>query len=69
MTLAALKAHQARQAEEKAIVGPGYHDSGLVCTMPDGLPIHPQTKEVKRRSPAQGWCRRGDLNPHALCGH
>jgi hypothetical protein len=42
VTLAALKAHQVRQAEEKTIVGPGYQDSGLVCTMPDGSPIHPQ---------------------------
>jgi integrase len=31
-----------RQAEEKTIVGPGYRDSGLVFTMPDGSPIHPQ---------------------------
>ena len=41
-TLAALKAHRARQAEEKAIVGTGYRESGLVFTMPDGSPIHPQ---------------------------
>ena len=41
-TLAALRAHQARQAEEKTIIGTGYRDSGLVFTMPDGSPIHPQ---------------------------
>jgi integrase len=41
-TLAALTAHQARQAEEKTIIGSGYRDSGLVFTMPDGSPIHPQ---------------------------
>src|SRR4029453_5580597 len=41
-TLAALKAHQARQAEEKTIIDTGYRDSGLVFTMPDGSPIHPQ---------------------------
>ncbi len=40
-TLAALKAHQVRQADEKATVG-GSQDSGLVFTMPDGSPIHPQ---------------------------
>jgi integrase len=40
-TLAALKAHHVRQAEEFAIVG-GSKDSGLVFTMPDGSPIHPQ---------------------------
>ena len=32
----------ARQAEEKTVVGAGYRDSGLVFTMPDGSPIHPQ---------------------------
>jgi integrase len=42
VTLATLKAHRVRQAEEKRIVGPGYQDSGLVFTMPDGSPIHPQ---------------------------
>jgi integrase len=42
VTLATLKAHRVRQAEEKSIVGPGYQDSGLVFTMPDGSPIHPQ---------------------------
>jgi integrase len=42
VTLATLKAHQVRQAAEKTIVGPGYQDSGLVFTMPDGSPIHPQ---------------------------
>jgi integrase len=41
-TLAALRTHQARQAEEKTIIGAGYRDSGLVFTMPDGSPIHPQ---------------------------
>ena len=41
-TLTALKGHRVRQAEEKAIVGTGYQDSGLVFTMPDGSPIHPQ---------------------------
>jgi integrase len=42
VTFATLKAHRVRQAEEKTIVGPGYQDSGLVFTMPDGSPIHPQ---------------------------
>jgi integrase len=42
VTLAALKAHRVRQAEEQAIVGAGYRGSGLVFTMPDGSPIHPQ---------------------------
>jgi len=40
-TLAELRAHRARQAEEQAIAG-GTKDSGLVFTMPDGSPIHPQ---------------------------
>ena len=40
-TVAALREHQARQVGEKALVGPGYEDSGLVFTHPDGSPIHP----------------------------
>ena len=39
-TLAVLREHQARQAEEKAVIGAGYRDSGLVFTWPDGAPIH-----------------------------
>jgi integrase len=41
VTVAALREHRARQAEERALVGPLWHDSGLVFTRPDGAPIHP----------------------------
>jgi integrase len=41
-TVAALRQHRARQAEERLAVGPRWHDSGLVFTWPDGRPIHPQ---------------------------
>jgi integrase len=41
-TVAALRQHRARQAEERLAVGPRWHDSGLVFTWPDGHPIHPQ---------------------------
>jgi integrase len=40
-TAAARRQHRKRQAEERLQVGPGYADSGLVFTMPDGSPIHP----------------------------
>jgi integrase len=40
-TVAALREHQARQAAERVVIGPGYQDSGLVFTRPDGSPIHP----------------------------
>jgi integrase len=40
-TVAALREHQARQAAERAAVGPGYVDSGLVFTHLDGRPLHP----------------------------
>jgi integrase len=40
-TLAVLREHQARQAEERALIGAGYRDSGLVFTWPNGAPIHP----------------------------
>jgi integrase len=42
VTVAALRQHQARQAADRAAVGPAYEDSGLVFTRPDGSPIHPQ---------------------------
>ncbi len=41
VTVAALREHQARQATDRAAVGPAYEDSGLVFTHPHGSPIHP----------------------------
>jgi integrase len=40
-TIAALRQHRKRQAEEQLLAGASYVDSGLVFTMPDGSPIHP----------------------------
>jgi integrase len=40
-TVLALRQHRKRQAEERLRDGLRYLDSGLVFTMPDGLPIHP----------------------------
>jgi integrase len=42
LTLGALKAHRARQLEDRLMVGDGWKDTGLVFTRPDGEPIHPQ---------------------------
>jgi len=36
VTVAALREHQARQAAERATVGAGWQDTGLVFTRPDG---------------------------------
>jgi integrase len=41
-TVAALREHRARQAEERLMVGPGWVDSGLVFTWPDGRELHPE---------------------------
>jgi integrase len=41
-TIAALKAWKRVQAEERLAIGPGYVDSGLVFTKPDGSGLHPQ---------------------------
>ena len=41
LTVAALREHKEREAEDQAVVGPGWQDSGLVFTRPDGAPIHP----------------------------
>jgi integrase len=40
-TVAALRQHRKRQTEERLLAGPRHTDSGLVFTMPDGSPIHP----------------------------
>jgi len=38
-----LKAHRKRQLEQKLAFGAAWQDTGLVCTMPDGSPINPDT--------------------------
>jgi integrase len=40
-TVAALRQHRTRQAQERLLADPSDIDSGLVFTMPDGAPIHP----------------------------
>jgi len=42
VTVAALREHRARQAEERLLVGSGWQDSGLVFTWGDGRPLHPE---------------------------
>lgn len=41
-TLKELKAHKARQAQEKLLVGQAYQDNGLVFCTPEGKPIEPR---------------------------
>jgi integrase len=41
-TVAALREHRARLAEERLMVGPGWVESGLVFTWPDGRALHPE---------------------------
>jgi integrase len=41
-TVAALREHRRWQLEERLAVGPGWEDSGLVFTWPDGRPLHPE---------------------------
>ena len=55
-TLTVLREHQARQAEEQAVIGAGYRDSGLAFTWPDGAPIHPDliTRWFEQHSRAAG---------------
>ncbi|HZJ26831.1 MAG TPA: tyrosine-type recombinase/integrase [Acidimicrobiia bacterium] len=40
-TAAVLRAHRKCQREERLLLGPGWRDSGLVFTMPDGSAWHP----------------------------
>ncbi len=55
-TVAALRDHLARKAEERAVVGPGYADNRLLFTYPDGRPLHPDfiTASFRRRVRAAG---------------
>ena len=41
-TVAALREHRRWQLEERLAVGPGWEDSRLVFTWPDGQPLHPE---------------------------
>jgi integrase len=41
-TVAALREHRRRQLEERLAVGSRWEDSELVCTWPDGRPLHPE---------------------------
>ncbi len=56
VTAAALRDHQARQANEKATIGAGWVESGLVFTWPDGRPLHPDliTDWFRRHARAAG---------------
>ncbi len=41
-TLVILRAHRARQAQERLVFGPGYANSHLVFTRQDGTPVNPR---------------------------
>jgi integrase len=41
-TVAALREHRKRQLEERLLMGAGFTDRGLIFTMPDGGPLHPE---------------------------
>jgi hypothetical protein len=74
-TVAALREHRTRQVEQRLAVGPGWQDSGLVFTWPDGRPIHPLTtgrkatserKMVTRQSTGQRGASGGSRTPTSL---
>jgi integrase len=41
-TVGALRAHRARQLEERLALGAGYTDQDLVVSATDGGPLHPK---------------------------
>jgi integrase len=55
-TVAALRAHLKRQAEERLAWGPGYYDGGFVFAREDGSPLDPDelSKAFKRHVRAAG---------------
>jgi integrase len=58
-TVAVLRAHRARQAEERLLVGAAYEDQDLVFAHPDGRPIHPDvfSQSFERRVASSGLPR------------
>lgn len=58
-TVAALRAHRARQLEERLLVGPGYRDHGWVFAGPAGEHLHPNmvTRWFYARAAAAGLPR------------
>lgn len=50
-TIAMLRSWKAQQAQERLLLGAGYHDHGLVFPRPDGDPFHPEafSKTFDRR--------------------
>ena len=55
-TVAALRGHRVRQAQERLAWGPAWIDAGLVFSRDDGTPIHPQqlSKAFERLGKAAG---------------
>lgn len=55
-TVAMLRTWRARQAEERLAAGPNWQDHGLVFTLPDGRPYHPErfSREFDRRVERHG---------------
>jgi integrase len=41
-TVAALQLHRKAQLEQRLLVGPDFHDHGLVFALPDGHPLNPE---------------------------
>jgi integrase len=41
-TVEALQLHRRRQREQRLLVGPDFHDHGLVFAQPDGQPLNPE---------------------------
>jgi integrase len=64
-TVAALRAHRARQASEKLLGGAAYHDHDLVCCWPDGTLMHPDRllRALYRHAKALGLPR---IDVHGL---
>ncbi len=42
VTVSAVRAHRARQAQERLVLGPAWRDTGLVFTAVDGSALHPE---------------------------
>jgi len=58
-TVAALRAHRTRQAQERLAMGPAWQTTGLVFTREDGTALHPEglSATFERESRAAGLPR------------
>ncbi len=67
-TVAMLRKWREQQAEERALIGAGYHDNDLIFCRPDGRPYHPEafSKTFDRRLRQRRFAQLPTIRLHDL---